>query len=84
MTSALWYDGGEKKRAHFSVLTDSILALSALKVPSGFVSEERFSKGMALPLLGATTGPAAAMRASATVTRVALQNMVGAGATSVE
>ena len=79
MASALQYDGGEKGRAHFSVLTDSILALSALKVPSSFVSdEERFWNGMAMPRFGRVAmGPADAMRASATVTREALQNIVG-------
>lgn len=50
------------------------MALSRLKVPSSLVREERFSMGMGMPIL--VMGLAAAMRARATVRRVALQNMM--------
>ena len=67
----------EKARgAYLAVLTDSIFARSALKVPSALVSAERFWNGTAMPFLGVATGVADAMRARATVMRVALQNMM--------
>ena len=59
-------------RAYLAVLTDSIFAWSALKVPSAFVSAERFWNGMDTPFLGVATGVADAMSARAVVMRVAL------------
>ena len=74
--------------AYLTVLTVSMRARSALKVPSALVSEERFWKGMEMPFLvgatGAGAGLADAIRARATVIKVALQNMVGAERTSCE
>ena len=61
--------------AYLRVLTVWMMALSWLKVPSALVREERFSMGMRMPVL-VVTGLADAMRARATVRRVALQNMM--------
>ena len=60
---------------HLIVLTFSMIARSILKVPSAFVSPDRFWKGMEMPFLCVETGVADATSARAAVKRVALQNM---------
>ena len=70
---------GEQGAAYLRVLTVWMRARSGLKVPSSLVRDERFSMGMATPILGVTMGFADARSARATVMRVALQNMVGEG-----
>lgn len=51
-------------------------ALSWSKVPSALVNEPRLAIGIATPVSRSMTGEAEAMRATATATKDALQNML--------
>lgn len=72
---------GIKEAMYFFSLTISRMAASRLKVPSAFCRLPRFWRGMRT--LPGVMGVAEAMRARATVKRVALQNMVGDETTGV-